>query len=179
MPPADLIESLLKYGAVPLWLAAGLADWFCHRASAIERTSGPTESLLHIAQFCEIGVGLVALLFLEIGATVFVLLLACLVAHELTAIWDVRYASGRRRVSPVEQHVHGVLENLPFAALALLAVAHWPDFAAVLRPDEWLRPGLRPDPLASRYVWGVAVAVTLFVVLPYGEELVRTIRNRR
>src|SRR4051812_49871526 len=130
MDQADLIRALLMYGFLPLWLAAGFADWLCHRASAIEKTSGPKESLLHIAQFAEVGAGLLAVLFLEVTAGIFVLLILCVLAHQLTANWDVRYASGTRTVGPTEQHVHGVLENLPFAAVALLAVLHWPAFAA-------------------------------------------------
>jgi len=28
--------------------------------------------------------------------------------HELTPIWDVAYADGRREVTPTERHIHGV-----------------------------------------------------------------------
>ncbi len=31
-----------------------------------------------------------------------------LAAHGLTAYWDVSYAEQRRRVTPVEQHIHSV-----------------------------------------------------------------------
>jgi hypothetical protein len=37
----------------------------CHRASAIEETSGPKESLFHIAQLSEVGIGLLAVLSLK------------------------------------------------------------------------------------------------------------------
>src|SRR4051812_11317256 len=138
MDQADLIRALLMYGFLPLWVAAGFADWLCHRASAIEKTSGPKESLLHIAQFVEVGVGLLAVLFLEVTSGLFALLIACAAVHELTAIWDVRYANHTRRVPPAEQHVHGVLESIPFAAIAILMIPHWSAFAGLAAPANWL-----------------------------------------
>jgi len=43
---------------VPLWIAAGLADWFCHRRTRIERTSGLTENAFHWVLLAEGGIGL-------------------------------------------------------------------------------------------------------------------------
>jgi hypothetical protein len=174
----ELVQALLMYGVLPLWLAAGFADWLCHRASAIERTSGPKESLLHIAQFAEVGLGLLAVLLLEVTTALFALLIACAVLHEATAIWDVRYANRTRRVGPAEQHIHGVLESLPFAAIALLAVAHWPAFAGVAEPARWLDFGWKEEPLPAPYLIAVFAGVALFGVLPYAEELQRTLRAR-
>jgi hypothetical protein len=176
MHQADVIRGLLMYGLLPLWLAAGFADWLCHRASAIEKTSGPKESLLHIAQFAQMGLGLLAVLFLEVTAGVFALLILCLLAHQLTAIWDVRYANGTRMVGPAEQHVHGVLENLPFAAVALLAVLHWPAFAALASPPQWLDLRPKADALPMLYIGAVLLAAGVFGVVPYAEELIRTVR---
>jgi len=54
--PADLrrtagignaTRGLLLGGVMPLWLGAGLADWYLHRRSRIEQTAGPRESALH------------------------------------------------------------------------------------------------------------------------------------
>src|SRR5438045_5097737 len=108
----DLLRGALMYIVLPVWLVAGLSDYLCHRASRIECTSGPKESLLHVAQFAEVGLPLLAALFLEINAGVILLMVLCLFLHQATAIWDVRYASGTRTVSPVEQHIHGVLEMI-------------------------------------------------------------------
>ena len=36
---------ILMYFILPLWLAAGFADWLCHRATHIETTTGAKESL--------------------------------------------------------------------------------------------------------------------------------------
>jgi len=41
------------YIVLPFWLAAGLADYLCHRASHIENTSGWKQSVLHPLQFSE------------------------------------------------------------------------------------------------------------------------------
>jgi hypothetical protein len=38
---------LLLAGVMPLWLGAGLADWYLHRRTRIEQTAGPRESALH------------------------------------------------------------------------------------------------------------------------------------
>jgi len=47
---------VLLYFLVPLWLVAGVADWFCHCASHIESTTGVKESLLHLLMFAEVGI---------------------------------------------------------------------------------------------------------------------------
>lgn len=44
----SLLVSLLAWGVFPLWLAAGGANWLCHRDSRIEETSGTRESWLHV-----------------------------------------------------------------------------------------------------------------------------------
>ncbi len=45
---AQVAQYMLMYFVLPLWLAAGLADWFCHRATRIEITAGPKESVFHL-----------------------------------------------------------------------------------------------------------------------------------
>src|SRR5690606_5325164 len=70
----DPLVLILLYFVMPLWLLAGFADWFCHRASQIETTSGPKESLLHLLQFSEVGVPILAALFLEINAGIIALM---------------------------------------------------------------------------------------------------------
>src|SRR6185295_8200330 len=106
----DAAQHALMYFVLPLWLAAGFADYLCHRASHIETTSGPKESALHLLQFAEMAVPTLAAIFLEINALVILVAIACLILHEATAIWDVHYAYTRRAVTPTEQHVHSFLE---------------------------------------------------------------------
>jgi hypothetical protein len=47
MGPEEVLRALLMYFVLPLWLAAGFADYLCHRATHIEETSGWKESVLH------------------------------------------------------------------------------------------------------------------------------------
>jgi len=68
MDPADITRNILMYFILPLWLAAGFADYLCHRAAHIELTSGVKESILHLLQFVEMGIPLLAAMFLEINA---------------------------------------------------------------------------------------------------------------
>ena len=100
----------LLYFVVPLWLGSGLADWWHHRRTHIERTAGAYESLLHLLMLAEAGVPSMLGLFLEVNAGVLATAYAALAAHEVTAFWDVAYAETRRRVTPTEQHVRSYLE---------------------------------------------------------------------
>ena len=61
-------QASLMYFVLPVWLAAGFADYLCHRASSIESTSGWKESLLHLLQFGEMAVPTLMAIFLEINA---------------------------------------------------------------------------------------------------------------
>jgi hypothetical protein len=178
----SVAQSMLMYFVLPLWLAAGFADYLCHRATSIESTSGPKESLLHLLQFSEMAVPTLAAIFLQINALIILVMIVSLVLHQLTAMWDVRYAYHLREVRPIEQHVHSVLEMLPLTALLIVIALHWQQFLALfgLGPevaDFSLR--LKQPPLPWRYVTVVLTLVLLFEVLPYGEELVRSLRARR
>jgi hypothetical protein len=64
---AGAAQAVLMYFALPLWLAAGFADYLCHRATSIETTSGWKESLLHLLQFGEMAIPVLAAIFLEIN----------------------------------------------------------------------------------------------------------------
>src|SRR5438094_3179451 len=75
----DLLHAALLYVAVPVWLVAGVANY---RASRIECTGGPKESLLHVAQLAEAGLPLLAALLLEINAGVILLMILCLFLHS-------------------------------------------------------------------------------------------------
>src|SRR5215212_10284516 len=116
-------QVLLLYFIMPLWFVAGLADYLCHRATDIEHTEGPRESLLHLLMLFEISVPLLMCLFLEINAFVFAVMIVAFVAHQATALWDVSYAIKRRYISPVEQHVHSFLELIPLMAGTMIAIS--------------------------------------------------------
>ena len=180
MDTADLVRQALMYFVLPLWLAAGFADYLCHRAAHIERTSGVKESLLHLLQFAEMGVPILAALLLEINALVILLMIVCFLLHEATALWDVSYASQTREVTPLEQHIHSFLEMLPLMGLLLVSVLHWDQFISLFgfAPADFSIT-LKRAPLPWTYIVTVLAGVLLFEVLPYLEELWRGLRHRR
>ncbi|WP_245322804.1 diguanylate cyclase [Bradyrhizobium valentinum] len=147
----------------------------CHRAAHIEKTSGWQESVLHLAQFAEMAVPVLAALFLEITSGVILAMMVFLVLHEATAICDVRYASAMREVSPTEQHIHSVLEMLPLTGLLLVIALHWPAFAALF---GFGTPDFAQVPLPLSYIFTMLALTALFEVPPYLEELIRGLRYR-
>ena len=178
----DAARMLLAFVVMPLWVAAGFLDWLCHRRTHIETTSGPKESWLHLLLFAELGVPLLAVLFFEVNALLFAMMLAALAAHQITALRDLHHAVPRRVVSPFEQQVHSALEMMPVAALLLLGVLHWPQLLALFgvggeAPRYELR--LRNPPLSTGYVVGLLACVCLFNALPFLEELLRGLRAVR
>jgi len=181
-PHSYLGEHYLMYFIVPLWLAAGVADWICHRRAHIERTSGPKESLIHLLMLAEMGLPILAALFLEVNVAVFILMITCFFLHEITSLWDVAYASKTRTIPPIEQHIHSFLEMLPLMAISMMALMHWEQFTALFgfggaSADFSLT--LKAVPLPRQYVVWLLCAVVVFELLPYGEELHRTWRSRR
>jgi hypothetical protein len=176
------IQRLLLGGVMPLWLGAGLADWYLHRRTRIEQTAGPLESLIHQLMFAETGVPVLLGLFCEVNAGVLATAYAASGAHWATAYWDQAYAEERRPVSPVEQQVHSVLEMSPVTAAVLLTALHWDQALALVGQDS-SRPrfGIRlkhRDPLSPSTRAALLGAIALFGVLPYAEEFLRCWRAR-
>jgi ABC-type spermidine/putrescine transport system permease subunit I len=173
-------QAVLMYFVLPVWLAAGFADYLCHRAASIETTSGWKESLLHLLQFAEMGIPTLAAIFLDINALIILVMIVCLIVHHATAIWDVSYAYRTREVTPTEQHVHSFLEMLPLMGLLIVATLHWQQFLSLFglgqdTADFGLR--LKQPPLPWLYVTIMLSLVLLFEVLPYLEELRRGLRQ--
>jgi hypothetical protein len=168
---------LLMSGVLPLWIVAGLADWWCHRRTHIERTSGLPENLFHWLLFAEAGVGLLAVAVLEVNGALLLLVVAAFLAHELTTFVELRYAVPRRDVRPLEQMIHSFMEILPLLLLGLIAVMAWDRLAA----GAWreFAPRATRTPWPPAYLAGVAVAVLLLNVLPMAEEALRCWRARR
>jgi hypothetical protein len=174
-------QALLLYFIMPVWFLAGLADYLCHRATDIEHTAGPKESLLHLLMFGEVAIPLLMCLFLEINSLVFAIMIVAFLAHEATALWDVSYAIQRRYVSPLEQHVHSFLELIPLMAGLMIAISHWPQLLALFGLGseaprftiEW-----KNEPVPIAYVVSVLGAALALELLPYLEELWRGIREK-
>jgi hypothetical protein len=177
----EAARTILLYVIIPLWILAGLADWWCHRQSRIESTSGVRESLLHLLQFAEIGAGLLIALLLEITPLVLLILATLIVIHQLTAIWDVKLATAARLITPTEQHVHSALEMLPVLSLAVICTAYWPQVLALLGVGapaaftlQW-----KQDPIPGAYLLALIPAIAILVVVPYLNELLRCFRVQK
>src|SRR4051812_35688447 len=122
MPPESTVQRAtrryLMYGLLPAWFVPGIADWVMHRRTRIESTSGTRESLIHSLMMVEVGVPLLGALVLRINRPLFAGMTAAALAHQATAMWDVKVAyDSPREVRPIEQHIHSFLESLPFTAL--------------------------------------------------------------
>jgi hypothetical protein len=167
---------LLLGFVVPTWIGAGLADWACHRATDIEHTAGRRESVIHAAMMTQAGIPALLGLLFEVNAGVLATTLAALGVHQATAVYDVAYAEGKRDVTPTEQHVHGMLEQVPVMASAFLFALHW-DQARTLIGRSGERPRFRLEPkrraLSRKYLAGLFAAIASLIAVPYGNELWR------
>ncbi|MBZ9706812.1 diguanylate cyclase [Mesorhizobium sp. ESP7-2] len=141
-------------------MVAGFADWLCHRASHIESTAGAKESLIHLVMFAEVGVPLLAAMFLDVNALVVAVMIVTFFIHEATAIWDVRYATTARTVNGAGQRRLPPLGTL----LALFGTG---------RQTARFDLAWRSQPLPVTYIVCVMVVILLFELLPYLEEFVR------
>ena len=177
---ASAATALLAFVVLPLWFAAGLADYFCHRATKIESTSGTTESVLHLIQFALVGVPVSLALFLDINAGYFVMAMVFVVLHHAVAAVDLVFANPKRRIAPREQMVHSFLEILPLTALILLAVLYWPQVLALVgqggQPPQFA-PKVRLLPIP--FIVCTLSAAFFLNLVPYAEELWRCRRQTR
>lgn len=172
---------LLGFVVIPVWMAMGVADYFCHRASDIAHTSGVRESLMHIVQFALVGIPLSMALFLTVNAGLLLVMLISIVLHHAVAYIDVRYANATRLVRPAEQMVHSFLEIMPIVAFLLVAIIAFDQLEALFgfgntSADFAFR--LRQPPLPVSYIGGVLSGAFLFNLVPYLEEFLRCLRAR-
>jgi hypothetical protein len=166
---------------LPAWLMSGLLDYFWHRKSRIETTSGPAESAMHSLMMAEGAAPVLGGLFLDVNAGLLAMMMAVFVAHQATAMWDVAYAVKRRLISPGEQHIHSALEMVPFCALSLMIALHYDQFLSLFgMGDEaadfevrWKRDRLNPSHLVA------ILAATGVLQCLYTEEFWRCLRAHR
>ena len=78
----DATRRGLQWLVLPVWMAAGLADWWCHRRSDIEHTTGTTESAIHAAMMVEGGVPALLGLFCEVDAAALAVTYVALALHD-------------------------------------------------------------------------------------------------
>jgi hypothetical protein len=162
--------SWLAWAALPLWLAAGGADWLCHRRARIERTSGAGESLLHIVLFLLVAIPIALALFYEMTALLMAIAAVAVVAHMACSWWDTAFSQPRRYIAPIEQMVHSHLEMLPLFGLAIVTGLYWDSGAR-----QWaLVPRASAVPATGLVLSGLALGL-LFIL----EELWRCLRATR
>ena len=172
----DATRRFLLYVVMPLWSGAGLADWWRHRQTSIETTAGTHESAVHALMMAQAGTASMLGLFLEVNAGVLAGVYAAFGAHQATAWWDVKYAESRREVTPNEQHIHGLLENVPLMAASFLTVLHWDQARALVGiGDERPRFKLerKRQPLPQPQAVGIVIGTAAIVAAAYTEELWR------
>jgi hypothetical protein len=176
---SEIARAYLLYFILPLWIAAGIADWFCHRHARIEANAGVKESLIHLTMLGEAGIAILTGLYFDVNSAVLLIMLAAWLAHEVTAMWDLVYANSHREVNAIEQRVHDYLGVIPLLALSFVLILHWAAFISIFgwgQAADWI---LHPRTLdvSPVYFWGLmAVMIANFGL--YVEELVRGIRYR-
>ncbi|HEX3666821.1 MAG TPA: hypothetical protein VHU23_16470 [Rhizomicrobium sp.] len=156
-------------------MLAGFVDYLCHRATHVETASGARETLLHWLMLTEAALPIIAALFFKINALLIAFMAVCLLAHELTGYADLELAMRTRNVTPFEHQVHSLLEVLPFMALILLCVLHWPQTEALFGfglENADFSLGLKQPPGWDELILPF-VAFVLLAVIPYSEELLR------
>jgi hypothetical protein len=172
------VSDILCYVVLPLWVLAGFADYLCHRASDIEHANGVAENLLHWLLMAELGVPVMLALFFRINALLLGIMLAALIAHEITTHIDLRLALRTRTVTALEQQVHSFLEMMPVAAFLLVAILHWPQLLALFGAGQAdLSLTFQPQPLTV--ILSLLGGLLLLNVLPYLDETRRGLMAAR
>lgn len=175
-----ILRNYLLFFLLPVWIATGALDWWCHRRAGIERF-GIYEPLLHLALLWLAGLPILLGLFLEINAPVLLVMMLCFLTHEAVGYIDIRWASHQRGIGPAEQRVHDYLTAVPFAVLSLVVILHWQELVLLVQqPVAALRQPLqlRTPPLAPGIVWGILGLVVIGNIVPFLEELLRALRHR-
>jgi hypothetical protein len=183
MPTTNqLLINLILYGLLPFWGITGFIDWCCHRASAIERTSGLKESLIHSLMGIQLGIPIVLGLIFQVNVLILMISLFALLSHALVAHWDVKYSTPLREISIWEVHVHSYMATIPLFLLLLIVVINWGVVVKMLTLDWSGQFALMPTGSTQitpvyRRVYLVFMAV--FCVFPYVEENIRCLRAAR
>lgn len=166
---------------LPIWIGTGFLDWYWHRKSSIETTSGSRESITHLAMLTEAGIPILAALFFEVNSGLLCLMAGAWAAHESTAYYDVVYAGNHRDVTIPEIHTHTYLGVLPFCALSFMVVSHWDHVEAIFDKNQKADFSLKKKivPLKPKAILTVVSFLVGGLVIPYLEELYRCLRAEK
>ncbi|MDZ4689400.1 MAG: hypothetical protein SH850_30355 [Planctomycetaceae bacterium] len=179
---AETTRNFVLYFAMPLWMFMGFADYLCHRATRIERTSGLTESLLHSLMLIEMGIPVVLCLFFEVTPLIIVFMIAVFFLHEVTALMDIAYAQDKRTIWLIETHIHSYLGVLPFMMGSFVICLNWNHFHSLIglgsEPPRFELNWKRPQ-ISVWYHIAMNTLLLVLLVIPYAEEAWRCYRARR
>ena len=176
-----LLFNMILYLCLPLWLLMGFADYYCHRKSQIEFTTGMKESIYHAVMGIQIGIPVFLGLFFKINVLLLLLMILVLIFHEWVAHHDVKYALHKREISIMETHVHSFLEVLPFVIVGLIVCINWSAFVDLITLNWTNHFSLvvREKPLDFWYVCGYVTLMLIADVVPFAEEFYRCWRHRQ
>lgn len=180
IPTGTLLFNLVLYVCLPLWLIFGFLDWYCHKKSKIESTTGAKESFYHALMGVQVGLPVFLGLCFEINCLQFIIIFLILIAHEVVAHLDVQYALHKREISILEVHVHSFLETLPFVIVALIIIINWSAFVDFISFNWAGHMDLvwKQRPLDSKYVFGYFFTLIFLDVIPFVEEFIRCYRYK-
>lgn len=175
IPTDVLLQNVILYVCLPLWVIVGFADYLCHRKSGIEHTTGIRESLFHVIMGAQMGLPVFLGLFFEINVLLLLLAFALLVFHVWVAHSDVAYAIDTRHITVWETHTHSFLEVLPFVVLLLIVCKKWSAFVDLVTLNWSGNMALLPraDPIDAHYILGYFLLMMAAGVAPYVEEMWR------
>lgn len=183
MPTTDeLLVNLILYGLLPLWGITGFIDWYCHRSTGIERTSGLRESLVHSLMGIQLGIPILLCLLFQVNVLILLLCLVAFLCHEVVAHYDVHYSAPLRTISIWEVHVHNYMATIPLYLLMLIVVLNWEVVLRLLSLDWEGQFGLTRVATphgGSGYFRTYLVFMAVLCVVPYLEENLRCLRERR
>ncbi len=184
MNPTDqVLINIILYVFLPLWCAAGFVDWYCHRKSKIESTSGVKESLLHALMGVQVGIPIFLCLFFHVNALVLIAFSLSLLMHGIVAYFDIRLARKERQISILEMHAHAFLSTTPLFLFFMLVAINWQTLAELFHAGSSSSNHFSLIPATTSiggpyYAPVFATLLLLFCVIPYLEELHRCARAR-
>lgn len=176
-----LLFNFVMFVCLPLWLIMGFIDWYCHKKSKIEETSGWQESVYHAIMGVQVGIPIFLGLYFEINVLQFIIMFMVLIFHEVVAHMDVHYALHKREISILETHVHSFLECLPFVIVALIVFINWSAFVDFISFNWAGNMSLifKKRPLDSGYITGYFFTLIILDVIPFIEEFIRCYRFQK
>lgn len=158
--------SCILYGVYLVWLCAGCIDFLCHRRADLAHTSGLPESLLHLLQTALMALMVVVWMAVAPGFGPLLLMATLVVAHAAAGYADTRVAWRRRPITPLEQHIHSILDAAPWVLLAAVAYAESPETRMQGWSWSWRAPAYALPVWAAILLPGFALCA-----LPLAREL--------